>query len=149
MRFNVAAVAPILATVCGCAGPELPAGWEGAEEIDVVQTPCDGSPSGPYDHDAQAALHNDELNGSWITSFRCMQNACMYYIDESTTLRFLAQPCDMHPDKVAKCACLSRVAFSVSCDQEAVHVEFFKGYDAHAGEPDPPTLDFEGDVVSQ
>jgi hypothetical protein len=130
-----------LGTSCGggAANDTLPAGWTGAQALTLQQAACKGSATSP----TPVLEVTDPGGGGPVAvaakdlSFRCQQPVCAYVLDDGATTRVLAQPCDLHPTSVTKCACWSDVTFTLPPRADRTAVELYRRDDFY-GATTPP-----------
>ena len=140
----------VFLVVTSCGGPELPLGWSDAREIALEQSSCSASePSSPIDHAVLAFLRDARLHVETTVRARCSQELCAYRQRRGETEQFLLQPCEMHPDQVAKCDCPYRLTMSTKNERAEQDVELYQRSDAYAGDPGPALLFFTGTALPE
>ena len=138
MRSALPFVLPLVLAVGGCAGPDLPIGWEGASRLPVVQAACGGNPYEPHDErlEVEGAVGR-ALVDLRETTFRCEQTVEAFVREGDATVDVLVQPEDMHPSMVAACDCLYDVGVDVPLDPGTYVVSAYRRWDA-LNEPNDP-----------
>lgn len=102
---------PVALALAAC-GPDLPAGWEGAERVDALtQAECSGSPYEGYDERLEVSSPTRFRYRQ--APFRCEQEVEAYYQTDGNAVEVLVQPVDMHPGVVAACDCLYDIDFGL------------------------------------
>jgi hypothetical protein len=127
------------ALACGGDSTDLPAGWEAAKPVGMVQSECSNSALADappetvevraWGPPVEVAYHD--------ARFRCAQKLCAYLRNDGTTAAMLVQPCEMNPGTVAKCNCQYQVGLSVPGTRSAIEVH--RRWD-NLNRPNPPVL---------
>lgn len=112
---------------------DLPSGWENAQEISLSVSECTEMSEPPVESVSLSATE-DEVSAEFLSAgFRCSQEICAYHLEEGGTGKVLVQPCELHPDVVAKCSCRYDIEFEFPRPSKD-KVEIWKGTDAYGGE---------------
>jgi hypothetical protein len=111
----------------------LPEAWEGAEEISLHVSECDAADESIPESVSLDAADADVAAQFLSAGFRCSQDLCAYHLEEGGTGKVLVQPCEIHPDVVAKCDCRYDIEFEFP-RPSGDRVEIWKGTDAYGGD---------------
>lgn len=121
-------------------GPELPAGWAGAQRIgDFRQTACGGSALEPHDERIEVTAGRGALLVDYSDAhFRCEQQVEGFVRGSAGSLDLLVQPVDMHPASVARCDCLYEITLALEGLPPGDHaVTLYRRWDA-LNQPNDP-----------
>ncbi|RLB48535.1 MAG: hypothetical protein DRJ42_23000 [Deltaproteobacteria bacterium] len=98
----------------GCAGPDLPWGWEDAQPVESTQTECVGNPYEAHDEHIEVAGGASWIDVDYLEAhFRCDQEVEAFRRGNGASIEFLVQPVDMNPSVVTACDCLYNVTITV------------------------------------
>jgi hypothetical protein len=131
----IALVAAVLAG--GCSGPDLPAGWEKAEKIELAQGECLGTSYEASEESIEATPRAGGVVVSAWARFRCDQEAEGYVKTDGERIDLLFQPKDMDPSTVAKCDCLYELTASLGAASGAHTVTVWRRWD-NLNKPNDP-----------
>jgi hypothetical protein len=132
----------LLFSLCAasCGGSSLPEGWEDAEEIAVVATDCDEGEE--LESSFEVTENGDPVAASYLRAmYRCSQEVCAYHLEEDGIAKVLTQPCEMDPERAAKCDCRYDLSFEFPRPSSGA-VEIWHGTDNY-GSPAEQSLVFE------
>ena len=129
MRTGIGSLV-LLVVAGGCAGADLPAGWEDAERIAVTQSECAGNPYERNQEAMQASPHGAGIDLVYQKAhFRCEQTVEAFVRTEGERIDLLFQPVDMEPGTVAACDCLYDLTVSLEADPGAREVTVYRRWD--------------------
>ena len=125
----------------GCAGADLPAGWEDAKHVEgLTQSACGGSPYEDFDERVEGDISGSPLVVAYREAhFRCEQEVEAFYRVVDADVEVLVQPVDMNPSAVAGCDCLYDVDFQIRLEEDLAPTELvlFRRWDEAGGPTEP------------
>jgi hypothetical protein len=124
----------------GMADDTIPAGWTGAEALQLQQSFC--PTGGPYPPPFTVTETSGAIEGTLTcVEFREFQSLCGYVVDSGATARVLVQPCDLHPTNVPKGDQDFNVTFTLPARADRTSVELYDRFDFYGSSaPTVPML---------
>ncbi len=118
--------------------PDLPAGWESAEPLPIVQSGCGRSALDDHDERLELAAKAGAIQLAYKDAhFRCEQEVEGFLKKSGATFEVLVQPRDMDPSGVDKCDGLYDITAELSASAGAATVKLFRRWD-DINEPNQP-----------
>lgn len=132
--------------LCGaCNGDEPPcdaAQWSCDDEVQMFsQAQCEGdvAQSLPVELDAQVQESTVNITVRHYPA-RCSQELCAYSHEKGRVIEVLIQPCDLHPDSVAKCSCNYDLSISLALAPGEHEVAVYRRQDEYTGSTSPKRI---------
>lgn len=129
----------VLVSLLAACSADLPAGWEDAEPLEVVQSECKGQVLGGSQNEGiRTSLADGRVDLVYADAhFRCEQEVEAFAIREFGSVKILFQPVDLDPSSVARCDCLYDFTANVPLWGDPVQFSVFRRWDNLNGAKEP------------